>query len=253
MKTLSSFSARAGLLCLIAVWLTTLVGCTTRPISNSGYRVGYGGNSLYRGELNQFDVLGEGRTQPITDADIAKALDNPASVKLSRDRKIMLVQSGAMIPDEEMVAQFNQHGLKVVPFSGVPDENRNRTGNATESPLAATYARALRLTAARGDCETIICYWGVLESANKGLATKTVSWVPVLGMAIPDETQHLRIRLTVALVDVRTGNWALYSASPFEDKAVSMSVNRESSDQEQVLKLKRLAYEAALKDLLRLY
>lgn len=246
---------RTGTMLALALALLTIGGCTSRPISNAGYRGGYyaGGASLYRGELSQFDVLGEGRGQPISEADIAAALQSRSHVKLTREGSILLVQSGAIFPDAEMTAQFNRLGLKTIPFTGVPEEQRIGGPNNTPPPVAASFAKALRLTAARGGCETIVCYWGVLESASKGLASKTVSWTPIVGMSVPDETQLMRIRLMIAVVDVRTGNWSVLTPAPFEDKAISTSLNREASDQTQVQKLKQLAYERAVTDLVNTY
>ena len=98
-----------------------------------------------------------------------------------------------------------------------------------------------------------MCYWGVLESARQDLGSKTISWVPIIGGAVPDEKQLMRIRLKVSVIDVRTGNWSVFSPEPIADKAVSGSYRREISDQAQVEKLKQKAYETAAKDLLRIY
>ena len=59
----------------------------------------------------------------------------------------------------------------------------------------------------------------------------------------------MRIRLKVALVDVRTGHWRMLSPEPFEDKAWSTRFSRGSSDQKQVESLKRKAYAACVQAL----
>lgn len=252
MKIQPHLSFRFALACLAVTALVCLTGCETRSISNSGYSGGaYYGNSLYRGELSDFDVLGVDRDQSITEADIAKALDSPARVKLRKGSSILLIQSGAMFPDEPMVNELN-HYVNCVPFTGVPTEGR-RAGEPAERASQASYSKSLRLAAARGGCETIVCYWSILESARKGLASKPVSWVPVVGWTLPDERQEMRIRLKMAIVDVRGGNWSIFTSEPFEDKAVSGLINRESSDQRQVEILKQKAYVVAAKDLLRIY
>jgi len=53
----------------------------------------------------------------------------------------------------------------------------------------------------------------------------------------------------MAVVDVRGGNWSIFTSEPFEDKALSGLINRESSDQRQVETLKQKAYVVAAKDL----
>ena len=244
---------RFTLACLATTALVLLTGCETRSISDSGYRSGgHYGNSLYQGELSDFDVLGVDRDQAISEADIGKALDSPGSVKLRKGSKVLLIQSGAMFPDEPMVNDLNRSVI-VVPFSGAPTGARRPSDPATEQATQASYSKSLRLAAARGGCETILCYWGLLESAREGLAGKSLSWVPVVGWAVPDERQHMRIRLKMAVVDVRTARWSIFTPEPFEDKALSGWHSRESSDQRQVETLKRKAYEAAARDLLRVY
>jgi len=98
-----------------------------------------------------------------------------------------------MFPDEPMVNELNRY-VNCVPFTGVPTGGRRSGDVTTEKAAQASYSKSLRLAAARGGCETIVCYWGILESARKGLASKPVSWVPVVGWALPDERQQMRIR-----------------------------------------------------------
>lgn len=236
---------------LAAFILAVLSGCTTRSISNSGYRAGgYGGNPLYHGELNEFEVLGVERDQSVSEAEIANALDHPERVKLRRGDSILLVQSGAMFPDESMVNELGRF-VRVVSFSGMPAD---RPGvPKADDGARGSYSKSLRLAAAKGGCETIVCYWGVLESSRQGLATKPVSWVPVVGWTLPDEKQLMRLRLKVAVLDVRSGNWSVFAPEPVSDKAISGVYRRERADQDQVETLKARAYEAAVKDLLRIY
>lgn len=255
MKTNLHLLARNTLAGVTLAGLLLLSGCETRSISDSGYRGGWyhGGNRLYHGELREFEVLGVDRDQAISDADIAKALDNPSRVKLRRGGSVLLIQSGAMLPDVAMTQALNPF-LNLVQFSGIPADQRPGDPLAKpENEPHASYSKSLRLAAARGGCETIVCYWGVLESAKKELAAKTISWVPIVGGMVPDERQLMRIRLKVAIVEVRTGTWSIFAPEPFEDRALSGGYHREASDQTQVEKLKQKAYEAAAKDLLRIY
>jgi hypothetical protein len=193
------------------------------------------------GELNELDVLGIDRKPIVTDEDIIRTLDSATGIKLRKGSRILLVQSGARLPDEAMVAGLGQ-SLTVAPFDGMP--------NAFERE---NYHKALRLAAARGGCEAIVCYWGVLECARESLDSKAVSWVPLVGSVVPDEHQHMRIRLKVAIVDVRTGRWTTFSPEPFEDKAVSARLGRARSEQAQVNKLKGLAYASAARELIKVY
>jgi hypothetical protein len=63
----------------------------------------------------------------------------------------------------------------------------------------------------------------------------------------------MRIRLKMAVIDVRTGNWAMFYPQSFDDTALSGLLNRKNSDQEQVASLKEKAFLSAATDLVKLY
>jgi hypothetical protein len=116
------FRCPARLAALVLVLLAA--ACETRSISDSGYRggTGYGShNPLYRGDLSEFDMLGVDREGRITDADIATALAAAKRrIALPRGTPIMLIQSGAMLPDGNMVRALESY-CAVGVFSSVPD------------------------------------------------------------------------------------------------------------------------------------
>lgn len=241
--------------CIIAVMF--VAGCAkTRSISNAGYAVQRGcyqradyatAAFAYRGELSEFDVLAIDRNQPISDADIERALQTAGTPTVKRGSSLLVVQSGAVFPDAAMVAILSSN-FTVVPFSGVPGATQpTDTGRGT-------YSRLLRLAAARVGSETILCYWGILQSGTQDLRTKTVSWVPLAGWIVPDERQQMRIRLKVALIDVRSGSWSIFSPPAFEHRhGFSTRFSRGSADQRQVESLKKLAYEASARELIANY
>jgi len=59
---------------------------------------------------------------------------------------------------------------------------------------------------------------------------------------VPDESQHMRIVLNTVVMDVVSGRWTQIAPEPIEDDAISASINRGSSDQDQVNELKKLGY-----------
>jgi hypothetical protein len=241
-------------LCLAALALT--LGCTTtRSISHAAYtteRTCYAAPRYsdaafsYQGELSEFDVLAIDRNQPISDADIERALNNGGTPALKAGSSLLVVQSGAVFPDAAMVSALSSN-FNVVPFSGVPGATRPAdTGGGA-------YSRLLRLAAARAGSDAILCYWGILESGTADAWTKTVSWVPLVGLAVPDQRQHMRIRLKLALIDVRTGSWTVFSPPAFGDRSLSTHLSRKSTDQRQVESLKKLAYETSARELAQRY
>ena len=234
---------------LICAIVSVLVGCTTRSISDSGYPQGgyYGSrssNQLYQGELSEFDVIGVDAGAAPSDKDIADAFSNStARIELRKGDSLMLIQSGAMIPDSEMI-QHMEKSFSVSVFTGVPE--RSKESNAS-------YSRSLRLAAAKAGIGTIVVYWGVLESGIENLGTKTVSWVPIVGSVLPDEAQTMRIRLKVGVVDVKTGRWEMFTPRSLDDRSYSARIIREQSDQAQVQALKEAAYTLAAEGILARY
>ena len=229
----------------ISIFLTVLAlqGCGVRSISDSGYQAESqssfrpSSNSLYKGELTEFEVLGIASQTPATQEEINRSLEDRQKLTLTKGSPIMLVQSGAIMPDDQMVRALESHH-RIVAFSGIPT-----------APSNGNFAPALRLAAARGGCEKIMVYWGILETAQKDMSTKTVSWVPIIGGMIPDESQEMRIRLKVAIIDVKSGQWKTISPKPIQDTSVSARYSRASSDQRQVEALKSQAYAELANDI----
>lgn len=246
-----------------AIVCVLLLGCdrTVRSISNPGFTGKPGPSDQrrqppldpafeYRGELSEFDVLGITPGATASENEIRRALDNAKHVKLHSESSLLLIQSGAAFPDGGMVTELSKH-FQVVPFSGLPPAKSDHP--QTEGLRTESYSRLLRLAAAKGGNDTIVCYWGILESEMENLSTKTVSWMPAVHWILPDARQRMRIRLKVALIDVRTGNWSVFSPKPFEESNISRSPRRAAVDQIQIERLKSEAYQASAGDLVRLY
>lgn len=238
---------------LLSIGLLTvailLSGCETRSISDSGYRgnrhyYGGGNTTQQNRELNELDVLGIRPTDKPTEDEIRQAAAAHTRLEVKRGARVMLIQSGAQYPDAPMVSEVEKY-FAVTPFSGVPGQL------GVEKPGDEALAARLRLAAARGGVDAIICYWGILESGRVDHVTKTVSWVPVVSWFTPDETQQMRIRLKAAVVDVKSGNWTMLTPAAFESEALSTRQSREKSDQQQVAKLKAKGYAALAQDLVR--
>lgn len=273
-------------LCFVALALITGCVSKSRSISQSGYHDAYPSPGAPSRELDEFDVLGLDRNQSVTEADIQEVINRSQPVRLKEGSTILLIQSGALYPDGPMVEGLSEH-FRIVPFTGmapdspatearwlqtqsrnvaimsdpdkpptvVPLSNiaRERYQTAASKTAPGAYSRTLRLAAARAGASAVVCYWGVLESGTEEIATKTVSWVPGLNWVVPDERQHMRIRLKIAVVDVATGDWSVFSGKPFETKKWSVRSRREVADQKQVESLKQRAYELTAGDFVSAY
>ncbi|MBO93356.1 MAG: hypothetical protein CMI32_00450 [Opitutales bacterium] len=224
-------------------------GCNSRSISNVGGRYGHG--SGYQGELNELSVLGVRVNEEVTDQEIAAALvaREQTPVELERGDVLAVIQSGARFPDKEMVDPLESLA-KVVPLSGVPPEEQGLNGEERKKKDHLHIDKSLRMAAAKGGANKLLVYWGILESASEPeQAAKQLSWVPLAGRIIPDEIQHVQIRVKAALIDVASGNWTLIRTEPLQDKRMSSRLTRESSDLKQVLALKEKAYGQFANDL----
>ncbi len=221
--------------CALAL-LFTASGCLSRSISG-----GSGGRSLqsqstemYGGEFSESEVLGLYSEESLSEMQIKQALDAASKISVAKGSKVMLIQSGARVPDPAMIRAF-ERSYSVSVFSGIADPSLSR----------GSYSRSLRMAAARSGSQKVVCYWGKVESAVRELETKIVSWLPVVGQIVPDKAQKMRIQLKIAVIDVRTGAWDIYSSKTFEDLSVSAKISRESSDQGQIEELKKKVYQAA--------
>ena len=255
-----------------------ITGCQKRSISNSGYNEygrNYGYNATNR-ELSEFDVLGVDQKTQYTPQQIQDAFNNkPITHWLIKGDPLLLVQSGAQIPDSQMSAKLKTY-FNVQEFTGVieePDHDRRDESETltvirllleagkdvpegfgqTNPEPKPSYSTSIRMAAAKASINTIMVYWGIIESGVKNHETKAVSWIPIAGMILPDETQYMRIRLKVALIDVKTGQWQMFTPDAFDNESLSASLNRGSSDQQQVEKLKTLAYANTVNYLLKRY
>lgn len=94
-----------------ALFLTFLAvcGCATRSISDSGYRKedargsAVSSNPFYKGELSEFQVLGINPETAVRPEAIERAVGSVQHLSVPRGSSILLIQSGALIPDAAMV------------------------------------------------------------------------------------------------------------------------------------------------------
>ncbi len=234
-------SLRSALPAAFSCALILLAGCATRSISDSSYEAAHESGRSNRQspaptkELSEFDVLGINVADNPTDDDIAAAIASSNAAALKRDSRIVLIQSGAAYPDSPMLESMRKH-FTVEGFSGVAAHRPEPT---------QSYARTLRLIAAKGGFDKIVCYWGILESERQGFGTaKTVSWVPLLGDLLPDEREKMRIRLKAVVIDVASGAWTFVTPQAINASQVSTAYHRKKTDQALVEQLKTQGYEA---------
>jgi hypothetical protein len=233
-------------LCSLALLLGP--SCTT---TRTCVEADFSGKSIYKnrssthGQLNENDVLGLADSGKVTDKDIQRVLDETRTFRLQRGSTILLVQSGEPAPDAAMVEQLSKY-FQVVPGSGLRSDITKDAGEVTLS-------KALRLSAAHSKAETILVFWGNLELKRNDLPTGIVSWVPVVDFMVPDEYHKMRMSLKVALLDVRTGQWATFRTEPIEQQALSTRYARAHDEKWPLESTKNRVYKNAVRKLVEQY
>jgi hypothetical protein len=200
--------------------------------------------------LSELAVLGVDVGKKISESDIQEAVERRGTIKINRSDKLVLVQSGAQFPDDALMREAEKF-YSVVPLSGIPSGGNRayQWQQPSDKEAVPPLDMAFRLTAAKAGADTLIVYWGVIESAREGYATKTVSWVPIVGSLLPDEEQQMRIRLKAAIIDVKTGYWEMLIPEVYEDEVQTAGINRKEKDQKQVEVLKERGYKRLIADI----
>lgn len=214
---------RIALLALTASLLAT--ACATRSISNPAMPWG-NENTSYRGELSEFDVVGTGA---------GPAAELPP-VRLARGDRVLLLQSGAAFPDEQLAEALGS-ALSVSTASGVPSGWTERG----EGLLGA---------ARRGGYSAVIAYWGTLESRSEATDGAAAMWIPVVGLFVPSENLRMRIRLRFVVLDTKTGAWIQVTPQPIEDQREASFARKVRVDADLVETLRRASCAPAARAVL---
>ena len=231
---------------IFAVSLVLLVGCAHE--SSTDYSRADFSSRKVKGfspnELTEMDVVGVAAKRTPSDREIANALDRANGVQLKSGDKVLILQSGQPVPDARMVAEVNKH-YRAIPFSGVRYDWARRTPESPDDH----YAKSLRMAAAQAGAQKILCYWGNLEIAKHDLSTKTITWLPVIDVIVPDQKDNVRVHLKVAVIDVRTGAWSFFRTEPVQAQVITTGWGREHLEIPEVRELQRKSYIVAVNTL----
>lgn len=250
---------------LFALTLMFLTGCQSPTVTQQAierYRL----NDFSR-ELTEMELLGITLRESIDEGKITQALNEEhIPIRLHKGDRLLVVQSGADMPDEQMTALL-ETTFTTQPFTGITEYKRTTpepdymliarlfiaaakeaakkdTANTNEQATPAPdFAQVLRFAAVRSDIKTIMVYWSILESGIVNHQTKLVSWLPIVGTIIPDETRYLRIRTKVCLIDTQTGHWQAFTPKTFNNKQLTTFIDRHTAHEKQVENLKAMAYQ----------
>jgi hypothetical protein len=195
-----------------------LAACETRSLSQP-YADRWS-NRAYWGEMNEWDVVGSALPPG----------QNVPAVTLRKGQRVLLVQSGAQLPDDGMRMAVGKH-FQVDGASGISTD-------PTESE------HGLRGAAARGGYDLVIAYWGTIEVEREAIGS-VAAWVPVVNIWATTSEQKARLRLRMIVLDTKTGSWRTVEAAPQSSVMVSSLASYGSDDSQQMKDLKATAYQAA--------
>lgn len=241
---------------LLSLFLFSLIltGCSS-PTKRPFYpRVENLGNSQNM-QLTEYEVLDIDLNQEISEEDIRTAVEIAKSqvFKLTPKSKIVLVQSGATVPDTTMQEIMMKH-YRVSVYSGISQaKNTPKVFKKNDQSTVTSnnsFIRKLRLASARAKQDKIIVYWGKMELGRLDRESKTRVWEGYNGGSIPSSTEYLRYLVRFAIVDVNTGMWAMYSSINKEAPYKRRSINSTSEDIAQLTKVKDDAYLLSVENLL---
>ncbi|EAS1758223.1 hypothetical protein BH012_13065 [Salmonella enterica] len=207
-------------------------------------------------QLTDQDVFGNELTlNNITEEDIQNAVeDAKGEFTIPLHSAVILVQSGSKAPDALMQQEMKKF-YQVSTFSGIPVTKRKVRNKNDDDSVSddVNYMQALRYIAAKGRQKAIIVFWSALEVGKFNNETKAVQWEAWNSKNIPSGDYSLRYLTRVALTDVATGEWSVYSPSNVEMHNVHKEAVSSDSSSKIIEELKRNTYEWISKDLANRY
>jgi hypothetical protein len=170
-----------------------------------------------------------------TEADIRRAAQSSGSLP-SRGSRFLLVQSGAVQPDKELMDAYRTYG-QPIPWTGLAEERTEEEAKA--SPKGAL-ARKLRLAAAQQQCSHVIVVFGEIQ--KDGQDVPIVSWVPVAADVLPNRYSGMRLYAQAAVLETASSRFRMVSAQPKETRGVEVNLGGIGNATDRSLKLKGKAY-----------
>lgn len=200
--------------------------CVTTSLSDPS-------GSGHGGDLSIYDLTGVNANP--TEADIRRATSSSGSLPM-RDSRFLLVQSGSVQPDKELIAAYQDHG-QPVPWTGLAEERSEEDAKA--SPQGAL-ARKLRLAAAGQKCSHVIVVFGEIQKDGEDIPI--LSWVPVASEVLPSRYSGMRLYAQAAVLETASNRFRMISAQPKETRGVEVTLGGIGNSTDRSLRLKGKAY-----------
>ena len=154
------------------------------------------------------------------------------------------MQSGEKTPDTDMQKELEKH-YKVATFSGIPPSKKINV-NKEPSTSPNSYMLTQRYFGARGRQSTVIVYWPTLQMGIFDKQANSVVWQDFQPVNNNNQISSLRYLTRYAVIDVKTGNWEMYSPASIETAIpITPASTTKAKDLEDVVKTsKQQTYQA---------
>lgn len=220
-------------LLLLSSAAALVVSCTSTSLSNPG-------GSGHGEDLNLYELTGDKPQAQVTERDIAAALGSRSGSLPVRGGKILLVQSGAHQPDQELAEAFRPLG-QIVEWNGQAQEPGSQEKN--DKRFGGAIGRRLRLVAAQQGCTHVVVVFGEIQSAARDLPTDAVvGWIPIVGSLVPGEVSGTRLFAQALVMEVASPRYSVITASPRQESGLNVSGSQSSVNVRRSLRLKKLIY-----------
>lgn len=228
-----------------AIFCLSLTGCGQQGKFIDAQKSTYKPRPVVSPQLTEQELFGWDPSAEITEEDIQDALAQAEDeISIPRNASIILVQSGEKTPDTDMQKELEKH-YKVATFSGI-SPSKKVTANKEPSAATNSYMLTLRYFGARGRQSTVIVYWPTLQMGIFDKQANSVVWQDYQPVNNNNQISSLRYLTRYAVIDIKTGNWEMYSPTSIETAIpITPASTTKAKDLEDVVKTsKQQTYQA---------
>lgn len=219
-----------------AIFCLSLTGCSQQGKFIDAQKSTYKPRPVVSPQLTEQELFGWDPSAEITEEDIQDAItQSEEEISIPRNASVILVQSGEKNPDVDMQNELEKY-YKVATFSGIYPSKKIAV-NKEATTIANSYMLTLRYFGAKGRQSTVIVYWPTLQMGIFDKQANTIVWQDDQPVSKNDQIRSIRYLMRYAVIDVKTGNWEIYSPTSIETAIPTTPVSTTKvKDLENVIK-----------------
>ena len=220
---------------LAAAMVAGLSSCESTSLSNPA-------GSGHGGDLSLYELAGIDPRKEVTESDIQRLRGGRVGALPSKGARILLVQSGAHQPDEDLRKAYASF-CDPVPWDGRSVEPISRGDGSASVKSPGSAGRRLRLVAAQQNCSHVVVVFGEIQSASETLPTDSLmGWVPLVGDVVPSSRSGHRLMAQAIVLETGAPRYQLVSADSKEAKGLVTNGGEAAAAVRRSDRMKKLAY-----------